>query len=506
MPRPIRVPPISLVKLVEQLPEAPLSVIGNATEAFVTGVAQASAAVTPGDLYLALPGARTHGAAFITDAAARGAVAVLTDPVGARRITVDAAELPVLVVPDPRQVAGPVAAAIFDRPSNKLRVVGITGTNGKTTTAHLTDAILRELGDETALLGTVHTRIGEQLLPSVRTTPEATQLQALLAIAVERGLGTVVMETSSHALALGRVEGVHFTIGAFTNLSVDHLDFHANLEDYFAAKAQLFDGRCDQEIVTVDDEAGRRLIKPATVTVSTVDATANWTAGEIRADGYGQRFTLGSPDGRFQPTRLGLPGEFNVSNGLLAVAIAVTLGAELTDAVAALERVPGVPGRMEHVGAADLPIATVVDYAHTPDGVVKALAALRGVTRGRLICVLGCGGDRDTGKRPLTGAAAARGADLFVATDDNPRSEAPELIRAAMLAGARTVVGAGRIGEVVEIGDRAEAIDYAVRAAVPGDTVAVLGKGHEQGQEIAGVNYPFDDREVLTKVLMEVYG
>lgn len=507
-PRPARVAPTPLAKVVAQLPEqVSLAPGATATRAVVTGVAQASDAVHPGDLYVALPGTRTHGAAFVDDAARRGAVAVLTDPVGAQRLAQlegAGADLPVLMVPDPRQVVGLVAAAIFGQPSTKLRVVGITGTNGKTTTAHLADAMLRRLGCVTALLGTVHSRIGDRLLPSARTTPEAADVQALLAVAVERGADTVVMETSSHALALGRVEGVHFTAGAFTNLSIDHLDFHVDLADYFAAKARLFDGRCDHEIVVIDDDAGRRLVKPTTTTVSTtVNPSASWSAGEIRICGYGQQFTLRAPDGRHHCAKIDLPGMFNVSNGLLAIAILVTIGADISDAVAALERAPGAPGRMERIGPADLPITAVVDYAHTPDGVIKALEALRGITRGRLICVLGCGGDRDTGKRPLMGAAAASGADLFIATDDNPRSEAPEKIRAAMLAGVSDGPGAG---QVVEIGARAEAIDYAVRAATAGDTVALLGKGHEQGQEIAGVKNPFDDREVLAGVLAQVYG
>ncbi len=506
MPRPARVIPTSLTELLHLFVPAPEMPHG-ASDVVVTGVAQVSAAVRPGDLFVALPGASTHGATFAADAVRRGAVAVLTDPAGARRLTQqsgEGVELPVLVVPDPRQAVGPLAAAVFGHPSRKLRVVGITGTNGKTTTAHLTDAVLRNLGGKAALLGTVHTRIGDELLPSTRTTPEAAELQALLALAVESGVDTVVMETSSHALALGRVDGVRFAVGAFTNLSVDHLDFHGGLDDYFAAKARLFDGRCEHEIVTVDDDAGRRLVTSGTVTVSIAcDTAADWIADEFHSTGYGQRFTLRTPDGRRFPAEIGLPGRFNVGNGLLAVAICAALGADVGGAVAALAAAPGVPGRMERIGPESLPITAVVDYAHAPDGVSKALGALRGVTPGRLICVLGCGGDRDAGKRPAMGAAAAAGADLFVATDDNPRSEAPDKIRAELLAG---IPGGTGTGQVVEIGDRADAIEYAVRAAAPGDTVAVLGKGHEQGQEIAGVKNPFDDREVLAGVLTRVYG
>ncbi len=509
-PRPVRVEPVPLARLTAQL-GVPEAAPGAVT---VTGVAQSSNAVCPGDLYVALPGAHTHGARYAPDAVRRGAVALLTDSAGTALLS-QAPELdtlPTLVVDDPRRVAGPISATVFGNPSQRLRVIGITGTNGKTTTAHLTDSVLRTLGSATALLSTVHTRMGDQLLPSLRTTPEAADLQALLALAVERGIDTVTMEVSSHALALNRVDGTRFAVGAFTNLSVDHLDFHADMADYFAAKARLFDGRCEHEIVTIDDDAGRRLAKPGALTVSIrADSGAVWRATDIESAGYGQRFTLRSPYVAAMPAGIpagiGLPGVFNVSNALLVVAIVTALGADPRQVVDALRVAPGVPGRMERVGPPELPILAVVDYAHAPDGVAKALAALRGVTRGRLICVLGCGGDRDTGKRPMMGAAAARGADLFVATDDNPRSETPEEIRAAMLAGALSGTnGLSAVPKIIEIGDRAAAINYAVENAQPGDTVAVLGKGHEQGQEISGVTTPFDDRDVLAAALREVYG
>jgi UDP-N-acetylmuramoyl-L-alanyl-D-glutamate--2,6-diaminopimelate ligase len=494
------VPATSLADLAARLGLAP-----PANSADVTGAAQASPDVQPGDLYIALPGARTHGAAYAAEAAARGAHAILTDSAGADRVAdSSAACLPLLVTVDPRALAGPAAALIFGDPSRRLRIAGITGTNGKTTTAHLVDAVLRGLGKATALLGTIHTRIGTEQLPAVRTTPEAAQLQALLATAVERGIEYASMEVSSHALALQRVDGVRFAVGAFTNLSVDHLDFHADLDDYFAAKARLFDGRAEREVVTVDDEAGRALVTPDSVTVSIAeDSSAMWRATDIRRAGHGQRFRLHAPDGTGHDASIGLPGRFNVANGLLAVAIAVTLGAPLPDVVKQLAVAPGVPGRMEHVGGASAPILAVVDYAHAPDGVTQALAALRETTPGRLICVLGCGGDRDTTKRPAMGAAAAAGADLFIATDDNPRSEVPAMIRAAMLSGARSVPGAG---EVIEVGDRAAAINRAVELARPTDTVAVLGKGHEQGQEIAGEMTPFDDRRVLADAVARVFG
>ncbi|SHM35607.1 UDP-N-acetylmuramoyl-L-alanyl-D-glutamate--2,6-diaminopimelate ligase [Cryptosporangium aurantiacum] len=474
----------------------------------VTGVTHDSSAIRPGDLFAGLPGARTHGARFAARAAEAGAAAVLTDAAGAD-LARDAG-LPVLVVEHPRVALGTISARVYGDPSATLAVVGITGTNGKTTTAYLVEAGLRAAGHTTALLGTVETRIAGERLQSVRTTPEAPDLQALLAVAKERGVTAVVMEVSSHALALDRVAAVRFAVGAFTNLGVDHLDFHADLEDYFQAKARLFDGRSAAEVVNVDDAAGRRLARPDTVTVSAAGAPdARWRVVERGPDGFVQDFTVVGPDGVRTAAQVAMPGAYSVENAVLAVAILETVGVPLPTAVEAVAHADQVPGRMERVPApetgrtgkvADASPVGVVDYAHDPGSVAAALAALRPVTPGRLICVLGCGGDRDAGKRPLMGEAAARGADVFVATDDNPRSEQPAMIRAAMLAGVARVPTEER-AEVIEVGDRAAAIAAAVERADAGDCVAVLGKGHEQGQEVAGVVHPFDDRDVLAAAL-----
>ncbi|MFG1923746.1 UDP-N-acetylmuramoyl-L-alanyl-D-glutamate--2,6-diaminopimelate ligase [Cryptosporangium sp. NPDC048952] len=483
---------------------------GTATgEAVVTGVTHDSSAVRPGDLFAALPGARTHGARFASRAVEAGAVAVLTDAAGAAVLTDSASAegvegLPLIVVDDPRAVLGTISARVYGDPSAALTVVGITGTNGKTTTAYLIDAGLRAAGHVTALLGTVETRIAGERLASARTTPEAPDLQALLAVARERGVTAVVMEVSSHALALDRVAAVRFAVGAFTNLGVDHLDFHANLEDYFQAKARLFDGRSERAVINVDDAAGRRLVSPGVITVSAAGAPdATWRVVERGPDGFVQDFAVDGPDGAHTAARVAMPGAYSIENALMALAVLESVGVPLETAVAAVAEAGQVPGRMERVtGAADGP-AGVVDYAHDPGSVAAALAALRPFTTGRLICVLGCGGDRDVGKRPLMGEAAARGADVFVATDDNPRSEEPATIRTAMLGGVARVPVAER-AEVVEVGDRAAAIAAAVEQAGPGDCVAVLGKGHEQGQEVAGVVHPFDDREVLAAALAAV--
>jgi UDP-N-acetylmuramoyl-L-alanyl-D-glutamate--2,6-diaminopimelate ligase len=475
----------------------------------ITGVTLASDDVRPGDLYAALPGARTHGARFAADAAARGAVAVLTDRDGL--LDAAATRLPVCVVDDPRAVLGAVADRVYGEPTGRLTVIGITGTNGKTTTAYLVEAGLAAAGLGTGLIGTVQTRTRGRAadgtptiteVPSVRTTPEAPALHALLAAMAESGVSAVVMEVSSHALVLGRVGGIRFAAAGFTNLGRDHLDFHGDLEEYFRAKALLFDGRAAAEVVAVDDEGGRRLagLRPDAVTVATA-GPADWWADDVTAapDG-GSTFTLHAPDGRTWPARLRLPGAFNVANAVLAVALLDRAGVPVGTALAGLAETV-VPGRMEPVDAGQ-PFVVVVDYAHTPDAVSTALAALRGATSGRLITVLGCGGDRDPGKRPGMGIAAASGSDVLVVTDDNPRSEDPAVIRAAMLAGVREVPE-DRRAEVHEIPGRRAALAAAIALARPGDTLLVAGKGHETGQEIDGTVHPFDDREVLREVLAE---
>ena len=483
-------------------------VTGPAPDTTIRGVTLASAEVAPGDLYAALPGSRTHGVQYVGDAAARGAVAVLTDPTG--RGAAAHSGLPVCVVDDPRAVLGAVADRVYGGPSGRLTVLGITGTNGKTTTAYLVEAGLAAAGLGTGLIGTVQTRTRGRddegrptvtEIPSVRTTPEAPALHALLASMVEAGVSAVVMEVSSHALVMGRVGGVRFAAAGFTNLGRDHLDFHADLEDYFQAKARLFDGRAAREVVTVDDDAGRRLagLRPDARTVS-ITGPADWTAtGIAPAPGGGSTFTLTGPDGRTWPARVRLPGRFNVANAVLAVALLDAVGVRVGSALAGIAETV-VPGRMEPVEAGQ-PFVAVVDYAHTPDAVATALSALRESTSGRLITVLGCGGDRDPGKRAAMGTSAALLSDVLVVTDDNPRSEDPAAIRAAMLAGARDVPAADR-AEVREIGDRRAAIAAAVDLAGPGDTVLVAGKGHETGQEIAGTVHPFDDRTVLREVLV----
>ena len=477
--------PRPLADLLERRPQ--LRLPGGEAAATVSGVTLDSRAVQPGDLYAALPGAHAHGADFAAQAVALGATAVLTDPDGAARAGY--LGVPVVLADDVRAVLGDVASWVHHDPAADLLVLGVTGTNGKTTTAFLLEAGLRAAGHRTGLLGTVLTRIGDDEVASVRTTPEAPELQALLAVMRERGTTAVAMEVSSHALVLGRVDGVVFDVAGFTNLSQDHLDFHPTMADYEAAKASLFTPqRSRQGVVNVDDDAGRRLVRSAAIPITTYGEDADWSAREIdlRSDGSAFRLLGRLPDGTAVDVRAGvrLPGAFNVDNAVGALAQLVTAGVPVDDAVRGVAACPGVPGRMERVEA---PFLAVVDYAHTPDAVRLLLDAVRALTPGRVLVVLGCGGDRDRAKRPLMGAAAAA-ADVAVLTSDNPRSEDPLQILAEMAAGAPDAV--------IEP-DRRAAIAYAVAQARPGDAVVVAGKGHESGQEVGGVVLSFDDREVL---------
>jgi UDP-N-acetylmuramoyl-L-alanyl-D-glutamate--2,6-diaminopimelate ligase len=491
--RPARLVPCPLAELAELLGAEPAA---GAEPVLVHGVAASAADVRPGDLFAALPGSRRHGIDFLPAALAAGAAAVLTDPAGARLID---DRLPVLVAEDPRAVLGPVSARVYGHPSGKLPVLGVTGTSGKTTTSFLVRAGLRAAGISSGVIGTVGAFLGEEYRKLPFTTPEAPQLQALLAVMVERGLRAVAMEVSSHALKLHRVAGTEFAVGAFTNLSQDHLDFHSDMADYFAAKAMLFDGRARRELVMVDDEWGRRLVRPGTVTVSADGAPADWRAERIETAPDGAtRFLVHGPDGLSFPAGCRLPGRYNVANTLLALAMLGQLGVELPPIAPALAAAQ-VPGRMERVDG-DQPFLAVVDYSHKPAGVAGALQALRPLTTGRLIVVLGCGGERDQAKRPVMGRVAAELADLLVVTDDNPRGEDPAAIRAAMLAGARAVP-AGQAAEIVEQGDRRRAIELAISLAGTGDTVLVAGKGHETGQEVAGTMLAFDDVTVLREAL-----
>ncbi len=475
---------------------------GSVPDVRITGVTLRAQDAAPGDLFAALPGATVHGAEFAGPALAAGAVAVLTDPEGAavvHRLLGDPSPAPLLVHPAPRSVLGGLAADVYGHPSDRVVVLGVTGTSGKTTTTHLIEAGLRAAGRTAGMIGTVGVRIAGAEVPSALTTPEAPALQALLAVMAERGVDTAVMEVSSHALELGRVDGIHFAVGGFTNLSRDHLDFHPTMEAYFEAKAKLFDPgspvHARAAVVCVDDDAGRAMARRTrnVITVSAEGHEADWTVEDfIALDSGVQEFTAVDPAGVHHRLRIRLPGRFNVANALLALAILDSIGVSPEQAAPGL-RVATVPGRLELIDRGQDFLA-VVDYAHKPGALRAVLETLRR-PMGRLAVVFGAGGNRDPGKRQPMGQVAAELADLVVVTDDNPRDEDPALIRSTVLRGAS---GAA---EVVEIADRRAAIEYAVGWAQRGDVVVIAGKGHESGQTGGGQTRPFDDREELAAAL-----
>ncbi|MCW2795817.1 UDP-N-acetylmuramoyl-L-alanyl-D-glutamate--2,6-diaminopimelate ligase [Nocardioides sp.] len=473
--------------------------LGDVDGIDVTGLSLSSQRILPGDVYAALPGTRVHGIEFAEAAISAGAVAILTDPAGAQARA--RSDVPLLIVEEPRRVLGRLAAKIYGDPATSMQMIGVTGTQGKTTTTRLAEGGLELAGVSAAVIGTVGTRVAGQDLKTSLTTPEAPDLHGLFAMMRERDVVACAMEVSSHALVMGRVDGVVFDVAVFLNLGRDHLDFHTDLEDYFRAKASLFTPeRARLGLVNIDDEHGRRLVADATIpmrTLSAAGADADWRAVEVEPGAGGSTFTVLGPDGLRIPAGVPLPGDFNVANALAAIAASAEAGFDAVRVADGIRRGSGVPGRFELVDAGQ-DFVVVVDYAHKPDAVEAALSTLRPLTEGRVIVVLGAGGDRDLGKRPIMGEIAARLADVFVVTDDNPRTEDPAAIRAAVLDGT----GAAS-AEVVEIGDRRAAIHDAVRRARPGDIVLIAGKGHEAGQEIAGVVHPFDDRDVALEALRD---
>ncbi|MCP2344294.1 UDP-N-acetylmuramoyl-L-alanyl-D-glutamate--2,6-diaminopimelate ligase [Nonomuraea roseoviolacea] len=499
--RPTTSPPRPLTGLATMLDAESGS--ARSPHAALTGVTIDSREVMRGDLYVALPGSTAHGASFVAQAMARGAAAILTDEAGRERAV--ATGLPVLVVPDPRALLGQVASWVYGQPAHDVQVLGVTGTSGKSTTTFLLEAGLRAAGHTTGLVGGVEIHAGDLVFHPRLTTPEASELHGLFALMRERGVTAAAMEVSSHALALGRVDGVHYDVALFTNLSQDHLDFHKDLDDYFSTKARLFQPEmCRAGVTNYDDPYGRELLTRAKVPMTTFsalgDPEAAWRALDTRLGADGSAFRVVGPGGVEADAQISLPGPFNVANALGAVVTLVEAGVPLQTAVHGVGAMTGVPGRMERITGAGDDFQAVVDYSHKPGAVESVLTSLREVTAGRLTVVLGCGGDRDTGKRPLMGEAAARLADVAIFTSDNPRSEDPLAILAAMMEGALRVPRHDRAHVIIEP-DRAAAIELAVGQAGRGDVIVVAGKGHEQGQYISGEVIPFDDREVVARAI-----
>lgn len=487
-----------LSELIAGLPGARLLRGG---EAEVTGLAYDSRAVRPGDLFLCVPGFRHDGHAFIPEAAAAGAAAFVVE----RRGLVPPGRGEVLV-PAVREAAAPLAARFFGRPSRELRLVGVTGTNGKTTTAFLVRAVLGRRG-RVGLVGTVVNVVGGREEAPERTTPEAVDLQRLFRRMRDGGDTHAVMEVSSHALALHRADACDFDVAVFTNLTRDHLDFHGDMEHYLAAKARLFEmlgadaagpKGARGAVINADDPAAARIRETCRVPVLTyaLEGGADLRAEDVDLRLDGASFTVRHPGGATE-VRLGLTGRFNVYNALAAFGVGIIEGLDPAEIAAALGEVPGVPGRFELVPGRQ-GFAVVVDYAHTPDGLENVLSAARRFAPGRVIAVFGCGGDRDRQKRPLMGEIAARLADRVYITTDNPRSEAPEAIAAEIEAGVLRHPGARH--RVVL--DREEAIREAVAEARDGDVVVIAGKGHETYQIFRDRTVPFDDRAAAGRALV----
>lgn len=474
----------------------------------ITGATIDSRDVRAGDLFGAFAGATVHGARFAAQAAAAGAAAILTDAEGAAESAKTG--LPVLIADDARAAMGRASAVIYGDPSRSLALIGITGTNGKTTTSFLLEGALSSVEGPSALLGTVEMRLGDEHVASTRTTVESPVLQSFLARAVEQGARVAITEASSQAIALERLAGAHVAVALFTNLQYEHLDFHHTMEEYFAQKKRLFTPEMSSSaVVLVDDEWGGRLAKEATVpvvTVATRDGSphADWNVAGARVTARGgMTFELIDPQGVTHHVDCPLPGAINVSNAAGAIVAAHAVGVPIDDAITGLSRARPVPGRTEIVTrrSATTPL-TVVDYAHTPDGLASVLEAMRGITPGKLIVVFGCDGLRDDSKRPGLGAAAATHADIVVVTDENPRTEPADFIRSRLMEGVVQVRPDRR--DVYEIAPRATAVLEAMRLAGPDDTVIATGKGHETMQEIGTVFYPYTDAGAFMDAIAEL--
>jgi UDP-N-acetylmuramoyl-L-alanyl-D-glutamate--2,6-diaminopimelate ligase len=452
----------------------------------ISDVTHDSREAGPGVLFVAIRGFTVDGHDFTEAAVAAGSPAVCVEEPAA------AAGVPAIVVPDTRAALGPLAARAHGEPSRRIRVLGITGTNGKTTVAHLLERIVTAAGGTAGLVGTVGASVAGTPVPVTRTTPEASDFQRLLGAMADAGVDTAAVEVSSHALALGRVDATRFEVAAFTNLSQDHLDFHGDMEEYYRAKASLFvPDRAARAVIWVDDPAGRRLVQETTLPVTAVGLgpDADVTARGVVSTLGGSTFTASGPTGEAEIT-LRIPGDFNVANALVAAASAAEAGFGWDSIAAGIGDVDRVAGRFELVDVGE-EHTVVVDYAHTPEGVASVIATTRRLAPlGRVLAVVGAGGDRDRAKRPLMGAAAA-GADVAFITSDNPRSEDPVDIIAAVAAGAAD--GPARV--VTEV-DRRVAIAAAIEESGPGDVVLILGKGHEQGQDFGTSVVPFDDATV----------
>ena len=455
----------------------------------ISGVSINAQKVVPGDLFIAFAGANTHGISYLEQAISNGAVAVLSD----KKIE---ASIPSFIHPKPREIVGAISAWLYGHPFESLKAVGITGTNGKTTTANLVKQIWQLNSIKSGLIGTLGVEIADDKLESARTTPEADDLQAIAAAMVEQGCKNLVMEVSSHAIDQGRIKGAKYEVVAFSNLTQDHLDYHLSMENYFQAKANLFTTEyAKAAVINIDDSYGKKLskqVKIPVVTVSRKDSTADLYLAKAEIKNGLYQVEIKSKSGESLSENFALLGDYNLDNLLLAVAIVSSAGLSLDKIAPTISKLQSVPGRLESVNAGQK-FTALVDYAHTPDAVERVIATVKSATNGKIIGVLGCGGDRDASKRSLMGHALFNGCDLAIFTSDNPRSESAEAILKQMTAG----IDLGKKG-LVEL-DRKSAINLAVENAQSGDVVLLMGKGHESGQEVNSVVTPFDDRVELAE-------
>ena len=455
----------------------------------ISGVSINAQKVVPGDLFIAFAGANTHGISYLEQAISNGAVAVLSD----KKIE---ASIPSFIHPKPREIVGAISAWLYGHPFESLKAVGITGTNGKTTTANLVKQIWQLNSIKSGLIGTLGVEIADDKLESARTTPEADDLQAIAAAMVEQGCKNLVMEVSSHAIDQGRIKGAKYEVVAFSNLTQDHLDYHLSMENYFQAKANLFATEyAKAAVINIDDSYGKKLskqVKIPVVTVSRKESTADLYLAKAEIKNGLYQVEIKSKSGEILSENFALLGDYNLDNLLLAVAIVSSAGLSLDKIASTISKLQSVPGRLESINAGQK-FTALVDYAHTPDAVERVIATVKSATNGKIIGVLGCGGDRDASKRSLMGHALFNGCDLAIFTSDNPRSESAEAILKQMTAG----IDLGKKG-LVEI-DRKSAINLAVENAQSGDVVLLMGKGHESGQEVNSVVTPFDDRVELAE-------
>ena len=466
------------------------------SDVVITGVSINASEVKSGDLFIALPGTKTHGINFIDQAISNGAVAVLSD----RKIE---SKIPVFIDPSPRNLVGSISDWAYNKPFSKLEAVGITGTNGKTTTSNLVKQLWELNNINSGLIGTLGIEIGEEKIAGVRTTPEADELQALAAVMVERGNTHLAMEVSSIAIDQGRINSAKYKVVAFSNLTQDHLDYHKSMDQYFDAKAKLFTPEFAQNaVINIDDQYGQKLYKMSKLpnkTVSRSDKSADWHYRKIESLSDGYKVEISDKSGQIISGNFPLIGEHNLDNLLLAVACVSICGLTDTQITNSISKLKSVPGRLEIISAGQS-FSAVVDYAHTPDAVSRVLKSVRSFTSGRVIGILGCGGDRDKSKRLPMGQALFNGSDLAIFTSDNPRSEKAEAILKDMTDG----INMAEKGFVLT--DRKDAINFAAKTAKPGDCILLMGKGHESGQEISGVVTPFDDRIELANSIKQVIG